>query len=133
MALIEWTEKLSVNIATIDKQHQKLVAMLNEFYDEVTKKSNKELIADLISKMKEYTQIHFRTEEELFAKYSYKDAGAHIQKHNEFIKKVNDLENRFSAGKLVLSFEITNFLKDWLVSHIQQSDKEYAAIINRLN
>ncbi len=124
MPLIEWTQDLSVNIDTIDAQHQKLVDMINNFYDQVSNKSNKELIGSLITQMREYTEIHFKTEEELYERYQYKNIKQHIIKHNDFVAKVNDLEKRYNQGKLIITFEITNFLKDWLINHIHKSDKE---------
>ncbi len=124
MPLIEWTQDLSVNIDVIDAQHQKLVDMINDFYTQVANKSNKDLIGRLITQMREYTEIHFKTEEEYYERYRYKDVSQHVRKHKEFVAKVNDLEKRYSQGKLIITFEITNFLKDWLVNHIQKSDKE---------
>jgi len=126
MALITWNEELSVNIEMIDKQHQKLVDMINKFYDEIAKKSNKELIAELIRKMGEYATEHFRDEEELFKGLDYDGAADHIIEHEQFVKKVVDLEQRYREGKLILSIEITEFLKKWLVTHIQKVDMEYA-------
>lgn len=129
MALIEWTEDLTLKIDIIDEQHRKLVDMINEFYFELNKKGNKKLVSELITKMTNYAQLHFKTEEELFSSYSYDDAGSHIKKHEDFTDKVKDLTNRYKTGKHILSFEITNFLKDWLINHIQKCDKEYADII----
>lgn len=126
MALITWSNELSVNIETIDQQHQKLINMINEFYDEITKKSNKELIAELIHKMKAYATEHFRAEEKLFKELDYDDVEDHIKQHEHFIKKVENLEQRYKNGKLILSIEITEFLKNWLVNHIQKIDIEYA-------
>jgi hemerythrin len=39
---------------------------------------------------------------------------------------VLDLEDRYNNGGLVVSFEITTFLKKWLIDHIQGTDKEYS-------
>ncbi len=130
MILIKWTDDYCLNIKAIDDQHKKLVDMINMFYNEMSKKSNKELISDLISKMKAYTEFHFKTEEELFSKLPYQNSNEHKDKHQDFIDKVTDLENRFIKGKLILSIEITNFLKEWITDHIMVSDKEYAKIYN---
>ncbi len=129
MALIEWNDSYNLNIEVIDEQHKKLAKMINDFYDEITQKSNNDLISELIHKMKDYTKVHFKTEEELLHQSNYSELIEHKIKHQAFIDKVTDLEKRFNEGKMVLSFEITNFLKDWLISHIQKEDKAYVSAI----
>ncbi len=68
MALIEWNDSFNVDIEVIDMQHKKLVGMINDFYNQVSNKSSKELIGELIAKMKAYTEAHFKTEENIFKK-----------------------------------------------------------------
>ncbi len=133
MALINWKDSYNLNIKEIDQQHQKLAEMINDFYDQITQKSNKELISDLIYKMKDYTKVHFATEEKLLHESNYNDLLEHKIKHQAFIDKVSDLETRFNSGKMILSFEITNFLKDWLITHIQEEDKAYVSSVMQLN
>ncbi len=133
MALINWTDSYNLNIKEIDQQHQKLAEMINDFYEQITQKSNKELISDLIHKMKEYAKVHFATEEKLLHQSNYKDLMEHKIKHQAFIDKVSDLETRYDSGKMILSFEITNFLKDWLITHIQKEDKAYVSSVMQLN
>jgi len=38
---------------------------------------------------------------------------------------VKDFEEKFNNGTLILSFEITSFLKEWLKHHILVEDKKY--------
>jgi hemerythrin len=60
---------------------------------------------------------HFKTEEELFAKFEYDSAVAHKSVHDKFVADV-------SAVKSVGDAEIA-FLKEWLVKHIKVSDIKY--------
>jgi hemerythrin len=55
-------------------------------------------------------------------KYGFQGYKAHKEEHDQFIQKVNDVEKKFSEGKMVLSVEIANFLKDWLFD----TDKQYS-------
>ncbi|RLD77580.1 MAG: hemerythrin [Bacteroidetes bacterium] len=125
MKLIEWDENLSVKIDSIDEQHKVLVDMINDFYEKIRTKAANELISELIKKMKNYTVVHFTTEERYFKQYNYPDIEAHKKEHQDFVDKVVDLEKRFNSGKVILSFEITNFLKEWLINHIQGTDMKY--------
>jgi len=126
MAIFTWNNELSVGIESIDRQHMKLVEMINEFYEKIRDKSSSDLISSLIKKMREYALLHFATEEKLFTRLNYPATEEHVNEHKKFVDKVMDLEERYKAGTVILSFEITNFLKDWLVNHIQGTDKEYA-------
>lgn len=126
MSLIEWNDSLSVNIETIDEQHKVLVDMINNFYTHIVDKSNKELMADLIAKMKDYTVYHFSYEEKLLEENGYKESERHKEEHQVFIDKVEDLEKRYNQGQIVLSLEVTNFLKNWLTNHIKGTDMEYS-------
>jgi hemerythrin len=126
MAIFKWDESLSVKIQSIDKQHMKLIDMINDFYEHITCRSNGENISKLIAGMREYTQIHFLTEEREMVKYSYPNYLAHQKEHVIFIEKVMAVEEKIKSGKLIVSFELTGFLKDWLKNHILHTDKQYS-------
>ena len=55
----------------------------------------------------------------------------HKKEHDNFIQKVTDLEEKYTAGKMIISIEITNFLKDWINNHIKSSDQRYSEYILR--
>lgn len=131
MALLSWDESLSVKIDKMDEQHQQLFDLINRFYDEVGKQSQKQLISDLIKGMKEYTILHFSEEEQLMQQHGYPGLAQHKKQHSDFIDKVNDLQEKYEAGKMIISIEITNFLKDWIKNHIKDSDQQYNKYINR--
>jgi len=125
MAFLYWEDELSVGIKSIDDQHKKLIELINQFYENIKTASNKELISDLISGMKNYTIFHFKTEEKLLSQSYYPHFEAHKIEHERFLEKVNTLEERFRAGKLIISFEITDFLKKWIRNHIMETDSKY--------
>jgi len=126
MPLVVWTDKLSVGVASIDKQHQKLVGLLNDFYDAVQLGRGKEALGGLLGELIDYTKVHFATEERLFAKTGYPDAAAHKKAHDELTQQVLEIQEKYNTGvTLTLSLETLTFLKNWLVNHIQATDKRY--------
>ncbi|MEK6725087.1 MAG: bacteriohemerythrin [Deltaproteobacteria bacterium] len=129
MAFMKWDDSLSVNVHEIDLQHQKLIGMINEFYEYVGKDSG-QAFCTLLDSLVEYTQYHFSTEEDYFKKFAYPDAGSHIEMHKIFTDKALDVRNRLNQGKFVVSLEITTFLKEWLMHHIKETDKEYSKFFN---
>lgn len=125
MAAIYWTDSLSVKIDSIDSEHKTLIDMINEFYENINKKSNNENILSLIKGLKNYSIQHFGREEMLMRQYSYPHFEDHKKQHNDFILKVISIEEKVKKGTIIISFEITNFLRDWLKHHIQDTDKKY--------
>jgi len=129
MAFMSWDDSFSVNVKEIDLQHQKLIDMINEFYSHVGKNSGQAFRA-LLDSLVDYTHYHFSTEERYFQRFGYPGAVNHTEMHQEFIDKVSDVGTRLDRGELVISLEMTSFLKDWLTHHIKQVDKAYAQFFN---
>lgn len=129
MDFFVWDDSYSVNVKEIDNQHRKLIEMVNNFYLDI-EKNNKESLKTLLRGLVDYTEYHFSTEERYFEKFNYSKLKAHKKSHDSFVKKVKDVKEKYDDGKLVLSFEITDFLKNWLIEHIKGEDKEFKECFN---
>lgn len=130
MALINWDDSFSVNVAEIDKQHKELIAMINELNDAMKEGKGREVAGKIVSKLAIYTVTHFKTEEDLFAKFGYPGSENHKKEHAAFVKKVADFKEGYEKGKLSLTSEVMNFLSDWLRHHIMGTDKKYVQFFN---
>jgi hemerythrin len=128
MALITWSDKYSIQINEIDDQHKVLVGMINDLHDAMKNAKSKEVTLDIINKMAEYTKFHFSTEEKYMKRFGYQDYEEHKMEHEKFVDKVLAFKTDYESGKAGISYDILNFLKDWLVGHIQGTDKKYAAL-----
>ena len=130
MALVTWNDSFSVNIAQIDKQHKKLVDMINELHAAMKTGQGKDVMGKVLNGLVSYTTTHFETEEKLFREHDYPDAAAHQMEHRAFVAQVMDFKNGFDSGKLTVSVKVMNFLAKWIQDHIQGSDKQYAGFLN---
>jgi methyl-accepting chemotaxis protein len=124
-----WSNSLSVNIALIDDQHKKLVAMVNELHRAMKLKKSNSVIGSILDRLVDYTVTHFGTEEEFFARYGYPEEKAHVEIHRKLVAQVVDIQKKFKAGEAMVSMELMSFLKDWLVNHIQGTDKKYSSFL----
>ncbi len=130
MALIEWDNSMNVNVAEIDKQHQKLVSMINELNEAMIKRQGKDMVGNIIEGLISYAAIHFATEEKYFDMYRYPGALSHKKEHADFVKRVGEFQEGFKNGNLALTIEVMRFLKDWLTKHIMGTDKKYGPFFN---
>jgi len=128
MAFYEWKDNFSVGISEMDEQHKKMVGILNRLYEAMKAgKASKELTA-IIDEMIDYTKYHFGSEEKLMEKFSYSGLAAQKEEHATFVKKSLEFQDQVASGKLAVSIEVMNFLKDWWTNHILVSDKKYSGM-----
>jgi hemerythrin len=124
MALMEWNDKLSVGVDMIDGDHKRLVAMVNELHDAVRAARGKDVMGKVLDGLIEYTKTHFGREEAEMKKFNYPKAADHLREHAALAKQVIDVQAKYRAGNTaVLSMEVMAFLRDWLLKHIQASDR----------
>jgi len=110
----------------MDDQHKKLIEMINDFYENIVNRTNRENISKLLVEMKDYILEHFSAEENYMKKFEYDYYKEHKKEHDKFVEKVTEVEKRYNKGELILSLDMTMFLIDWLKNHIQKSDKKYS-------
>lgn len=120
-----WNDACRMGIESIDQQHIKLFELVDTIYANIERKDNDRLMREVVHQMLAYAQDHFTLEERLMKRHGFQGLDEHRAQHRAFVDKVSDLQRRLDDGKLVLSFEVTSFLKAWLVGHIQKSDRAY--------
>lgn len=126
MPLMAWNDKLSVGVDVIDQDHKKLVSLVNDLYDAIQAGKGKEKVGPVLDGLINYTKLHFAREEKFFVQTEYPDTAAHKKEHENLTKQVVDVQTKYKAGVTsTLSLEVMNFLKNWLINHIQGTDRKY--------
>lgn len=123
METVSWTEAMNVGVERIDTEHKVLLAMLNELSQAVASSHGQTAVARTATRMRQYAQEHFRTEEDAMLATNFPARTRHIAEHDQFIEKVLDLEEAMSVGGAVAAAEIWAFLRAWLTGHIMVLDK----------
>lgn len=116
----------SVGIEEVDKQHEKLIEVLNSLHAAMKSGQSKIVLGGILNELIDYTHYHFDTEEKLFDKYGYEEVDLHIIEHNDFIRKIEEFNNNFMSGNGSISISLFRFLNTWLDEHIRVSDKNYS-------
>lgn len=131
MALMQWSDKLTINNVEIDKQHQTLVGMVNDLHEAMRSGKGKDMLKLILSRLVNYTKTHFATEERLMHQHHYPDNASHRLKHDLLTKQALDLNNKVQQGQSALTLEVMEFLKHWLEDHILQTDKQLALFLTQ--
>lgn len=114
-----------MGIEEIDSQHKVLVELINEMHEAIHERHGSEAVRDVLSKLADYTKIHFAVEESLMRILGYPDYEGHKAQHEALIKNVIDLQRKVDSGHTAIGFELMHFLKVWLTRHIMESDQQY--------
>jgi len=131
MALFVWTDELSVDSQFIDDDHKKLITMVNNFHDAMVQGRANDVVGKVLGNLVNYTREHFGREEAEMQRIRYPAYLTHKREHDKLIKQVVDLQNSFSSGTALLTITVSKFLRDWLVDHIQKTDRLLAAALKQ--
>lgn len=131
MSLIEWEDRLSVNIELFDEQHKVLVGLINKLYDSVKAGQVISVLESISTELVNYTVTHFKSEEALFQEHGYPEFEQHKKEHEEFTKYVTELKDNLNYGKAFDFPELIKYLMRWLYEHILVTDKKYSVFLNR--
>jgi hemerythrin-like metal-binding domain len=123
--MIEWEEKYSVDISIIDEKHKELIRMMNAAIVAKQHNNNIDEIKKLLKKLTVYTLKHFSNEESCMVEFNYPEFQYHKEEHHDFSNKAIGYCNRVTEGDYHISNEILEYLKQWLVSHIQIADRKH--------
>lgn len=128
---IEWNDNLKTGIPIIDEQHQELIVMLNRFG---RFRCGKECFKEAFKELKEYANIHFKTERDLMIKLNYPGIEEHNDCHLEFLCMIKYFQEKVKTTKdfYLLGEEIIEKAGGWLVNHYSSIDVELVKYIKKV-
>ena len=121
---ILWRPIYNVNIQEIDDQHKGLIEIINLTTFAKTK-NHPEKLKEILTKLIEYTHVHFKFEEEHMLKNGYNKLIEHQGQHQVLIKQVINILEQLKKGDKEVLENIFSILENWLIKHIKEHDKEY--------
>ncbi len=127
MAVLQWTEDMSVGNPSLDRDHQVLVGMINQLDEAIKAGRGRETVSSILDALLDYTTYHFGREEALMQACGYPDLEAHCHTHKVLRTQVAHIRDRHRGNPdTIYDREVLAFLKNWLISHIMGRDKLYA-------
>lgn len=131
MALITWSDAYSVGVGAMDEQHKGLVKALNELHAAMIEGKHKDATGPLLDRLLDYTRSHFSAEEQLLRRAKYPGTADQESMHKSLTGQVEKFIERHRKGEIALNVDLLTFLRDWLLNHIQKSDRDYGPWLNQ--
>lgn len=124
--MITWTDSYLIGVPQIDEQHKQLFKIAGDAYDLlknefVTDKYDQ--IVELIKELADYTDFHFKSEEEYMLKIGYKKYLSHKAEHRDFMATVKKIDlERIDENQDEYILSIIELALNWIDKHILQND-----------
>ena len=126
---VEWKDEYSVGIDSIDQQHKKLLNLINQLQTAVDYSTGEEFERDALDELVDYTKTHFSYEEGLMRDNDYPDFEPHKAQHEKMFKKVGEVLAEYEQDHDTAMQNAADYLKDWLINHINGTDKQYSSYL----
>ena len=123
---IIWGPEYAVGIREIDSQHQTLFEIYNDLYQALDGDAAQEVTTTTLDRLLNYTDFHFKTEERLMVEHAYPMSSAHTAEHYVLIERAKLLQHRMHSGDPIVAKDTLDFLRRWLINHIQKVDRDLA-------
>jgi hemerythrin len=129
--IFPWREAYSVHIPQIDGQHQQLIGLINQLHAAMLQGNGAQTLGNILDDLVRYATGHFAYEESMLQQRGYPELAAHRAEHQRLIAQVYQLQKDFRSGKLLMTMQVMQFLKEWLANHILTRDMQYAKEVAR--
>jgi hemerythrin len=127
---MEWSDTLSVGIATIDSQHKELFKRINNLVTAIKQHRCMDEIDGLISFLEDYARVHFSDEEKHMKQAHYDGYDEQRADHKRYLAALAELKGQASlprepGSSYDLSAAANQVVVDWIVGHIMKLDKKF--------
>ena len=125
MEKIIWKREYSVGVERLDRQHQRIISVINKLITKPRVFIASRTIAEVISELNSYVSEHFLLEEQLLEENNYPSLIDHSKKHTEYGERVTDFCLKTVEKNKNMPEELISYLGEWWVGHILYEDMKY--------
>jgi len=124
--LLSWQPEHNIGIEEADRQHRKMLDMMNEVHILSAQKHSSQSISQALEVLISYTEVHFDWEERFFDGYQYPKSEEHKEHHASLIAELRTHQRNIALGDQKAIDDELSHLNDWLLEHIKHGDRDYA-------
>jgi NNP family nitrate/nitrite transporter-like MFS transporter len=124
--LISWDDEFSVGIEAIDRQHKRMLSLINEIDEVIQSGGSYEQFAPILNNLIDYTNGHFAHEEKLLEENHCPDLDRHKKSHVRLREELSQWREKVAEASPEEMSEHMFFLRIWFPGHILNVDKKDA-------
>lgn len=125
MAELSWCGKYAVGVEAIDDEHKELFNAVQAIESAMARNADPAEMDVLLKVLPAVTFEHFAGEEAMMRAVKYPGVVLHAANHQRLMEKVEAFSARYSHGGVAVNQYALNFLRDWLLYHIENDDARF--------
>ena len=127
-SMFEFTDEYKTDIDFVDDEHKKLFEIIERTYDVINNPflaDKYDSIVSIIAELKDYTELHFKDEENYMEKIGYEGLAAQKLAHESFVERLAEIYMEVvEDSQHEYLCELIDFLLGLLKNHILKMDKK---------
>lgn len=129
MALLEWSDALSLDLPLMDDTHQEFVQLLTQL-----EQASDEALMPLWQALIDHTEAHFGQEDRWMAATRFASGNCHAVQHKVVLQVLREAHQQVSEGRegAPLLRRLTRELAIWFPQHAQSTDAALALHLRRV-
>ena len=125
MKLVEWSNDLACGVAEVDRDHRKLVDLLNDAYGRMMTGEGGQVAITVANELSGLAARHFADEERLMSRIGYPGLAGHKKIHQDLLDRFGQLFDRFKRGDKGAGTDLFEYLAGWLKEHTFKQDRAF--------
>lgn len=122
MSLLEWKPAFSVGVAAVDYEHQLLIGLINQLYDDFLDSRSSERLRGFLGELYARIGAHFALEEKMMREVGYDEYDDHKKDHEALLDELTEIMEAVGDGVTGLGDRLGGQLDGWFSEHFRTHD-----------
>jgi len=122
MPLLSWKPEFAVGVESVDFEHEQMILLINEFYDEMQSPKDVKTIEQFLGDVHLAISAHFALEERQMREAAYIEYKQHKEDHEELLDQIRDLMDKFVTDPEQGYVLLQERLASWFEHHFATFD-----------
>lgn len=125
--IAQWKAEYETGNPLVDAQHQSIFSIINALQSAMAAGQGTAMLEQTIRSVRDYTTVHFDTEEQYMRDQGYAGYETHKRRHDALRAKFAAFEQQSYPDMQQHVIMVSHFLTTWLIQHIQNDDQAMIA------
>jgi hemerythrin-like metal-binding protein len=121
----DWRHEYAVGVGTLDAQHHRLFELISEVGQDIANGASVDDLLHRLHILTHYADFHFKTEQELMARFGWTNLGPHKAEHEKLAEGIRRCTAEIRGKGIPPGHDLLEFLKTWLLRHTLLEDRRY--------